>query len=345
MYSPGTTTIDGSKIHGGTISLGGNNNGNGIIKIYNSSGTEIGSWTKDGINATSGSFTGTVTATSGQIGNWEIDSSNKFLKGISQPNSVYWVTVTKSRVRTNLSDYLDKFGFTCHNSTTCPNFYYNIAKTDYGDGVYMIQEEISNDSSVQMGNEGVKTENSIYYLPSSNALVCYIKHLDTYYKVATSNIAIQGNVFHKGMLYQELTSNEILSLVLYADSLPTNGDYRFPYYDNAGTDNGTDIYIELNNNKYTNVLLAYDVESSTETKYTYLNPRYTNSKTSPVLGIGVPLVNGVPAYRSSNILLNSDGSALMSSLLVNDISARTNTLSISMRITFCSMPSKWQAEI
>lgn len=70
LGASGSTTINGNRISGGTISLGGNNNGNGVIRIYNDSGTEIGSWTKDGISATSGTFGGTVsgaTITGGTI--------------------------------------------------------------------------------------------------------------------------------------------------------------------------------------------------------------------------------------------------------------------------------------
>lgn len=60
LGASGSTIINGNRISGGTISLGGANNGNGVIRIYNDSGTEIGSWTKDGINAASGTFGGTV---------------------------------------------------------------------------------------------------------------------------------------------------------------------------------------------------------------------------------------------------------------------------------------------
>lgn len=38
---------------GGTLTLGGLNNGNGLLRVLNSSGTEIGRWSNDGITATS----------------------------------------------------------------------------------------------------------------------------------------------------------------------------------------------------------------------------------------------------------------------------------------------------
>ena len=41
--------LNANRIHGGTLTLGGNNNGNGVLVVYNASGTEIGRWDKDGI--------------------------------------------------------------------------------------------------------------------------------------------------------------------------------------------------------------------------------------------------------------------------------------------------------
>jgi phage minor structural protein len=88
-------TIDGNLvadfIHGGTLTLGGNNNGNGWLKIVGANGsTVIGKWDKDGIDidsgdinigngvfhvtsagaltATSATITGAIKATSGEIG-------------------------------------------------------------------------------------------------------------------------------------------------------------------------------------------------------------------------------------------------------------------------------------
>lgn len=51
--------------HGGTLKLGGSNNGNGVLEIYNASGTKIGKWDKDGISATKGTFSGTLSGADG----------------------------------------------------------------------------------------------------------------------------------------------------------------------------------------------------------------------------------------------------------------------------------------
>ncbi len=40
-----------NRIQGGTLTLGGTDNGNGVIVVYDASGTEIGRWDKDGLSA------------------------------------------------------------------------------------------------------------------------------------------------------------------------------------------------------------------------------------------------------------------------------------------------------
>ena len=59
----GTTVINGSRISGGTITLGGVNNGNGVVRVLDASGNQVGLFNKDGIEATAGN-----------IGGWSIDN-------------------------------------------------------------------------------------------------------------------------------------------------------------------------------------------------------------------------------------------------------------------------------
>ena len=68
----GAGTFVANYIKGGTLTLGGANNVNGAMVIINASGEQIGRWDKDGIYASNGSFTGTVTANEGRIGEWVI---------------------------------------------------------------------------------------------------------------------------------------------------------------------------------------------------------------------------------------------------------------------------------
>lgn len=51
-------TMFADRIHGGLLKLGGAANGNGVMRILDASGNEVGSWDKDGIVATSGELAG-----------------------------------------------------------------------------------------------------------------------------------------------------------------------------------------------------------------------------------------------------------------------------------------------
>lgn len=72
----GAGTLLADYIKGGTLTLGGSNNTNGILQILNASGQQIGKWDKDGINASNADISGKVSASEGQIGNWQISGGN-----------------------------------------------------------------------------------------------------------------------------------------------------------------------------------------------------------------------------------------------------------------------------
>ena len=50
---------------GGTLSLGGKGNGNGVLKVFDENGKLIGQWDRSGIVAQSGKFSGDITGASG----------------------------------------------------------------------------------------------------------------------------------------------------------------------------------------------------------------------------------------------------------------------------------------
>lgn len=76
-------TIDGNLIadfiHGGTLTIGGNNNTNGWIKLINASGTEIGRWDNSGLiskGTSSGRLNDKVTISNGVISMTTTDGNN-----------------------------------------------------------------------------------------------------------------------------------------------------------------------------------------------------------------------------------------------------------------------------
>lgn len=94
---------------GGTLTLGGSGNVNGVLKILNASGKQIGKWDNTGINATNGTFSGSlegatgtfkgelsaatgtfsgeITAKSGSIGGYTIDSQYLYSGGVGMSSS------------------------------------------------------------------------------------------------------------------------------------------------------------------------------------------------------------------------------------------------------------------
>lgn len=62
--------------HGGTLKLGGSNNGNGLLSILNASGTQVGHIDNTGVHFNQGEFSGSVKSLTGEIGNWQIDKTN-----------------------------------------------------------------------------------------------------------------------------------------------------------------------------------------------------------------------------------------------------------------------------
>lgn len=73
----GKLYLNFSYAQGGTLKLGGVNNGNGQAEVYDSSGNKIGSWNKDGFNLQRGSIYGT------QI---HLESQNDYIQGTVNGN-------------------------------------------------------------------------------------------------------------------------------------------------------------------------------------------------------------------------------------------------------------------
>ena len=73
----GKLFLNFSYAQGGTLKLGGVNNGNGQAEVYDSSGNKIGRWNKDGFNLKKGSIYGT------QI---HLESQNDYIQGTVNGN-------------------------------------------------------------------------------------------------------------------------------------------------------------------------------------------------------------------------------------------------------------------
>ena len=83
-----TGTMLANRISGGTLTLGGNGNGNGVLRINNASGVQIGRWDNTGLTATQGTFGGRVQC-EGSYGLVRIDETGYVLGSFSGVTSGY----------------------------------------------------------------------------------------------------------------------------------------------------------------------------------------------------------------------------------------------------------------
>lgn len=80
-------------IKGGTLTLGGQNNTNGVMRILDNSGTQIGRWDKDGITASKGTFRGAVYAESGEFTGKVTATSGSFSGTVNATDGSFTGTV------------------------------------------------------------------------------------------------------------------------------------------------------------------------------------------------------------------------------------------------------------
>lgn len=69
--------------YGGTLSLGGVGNGNGVLKVFDAKGNIVGLWDKDGIIAKTGKFSGDITGATGKFAGDISGASGTFAGGLN----------------------------------------------------------------------------------------------------------------------------------------------------------------------------------------------------------------------------------------------------------------------
>lgn len=69
--------------YGGTLSLGGVGNGNGVLKVFDAKGNVVGLWDKDGIIAKTGKFSGDITGATGKFAGDISGASGTFAGGLN----------------------------------------------------------------------------------------------------------------------------------------------------------------------------------------------------------------------------------------------------------------------
>ena len=140
---------------GGELALGGKNNGNGVFKMYDENNNVIGTWDKDGINATKGTFSGELKAASGTFTgqlngvtgtfSGELKAASGTFSGIcSNVDNVYtsslnhgWVEILRNGERTAFMSgralYKNNYGMALHGKSIIVFGSPALAVTDYND--------------------------------------------------------------------------------------------------------------------------------------------------------------------------------------------------------------------
>lgn len=94
---------------GGTLKLGGSNNGNGLLSILNASGAQVGYIDNTGVHFNQGEFSGNLKSNTGEIGSWIIDKTNGILKSkdggivLDANNSKIYAVVPTGHTGTEIS--------------------------------------------------------------------------------------------------------------------------------------------------------------------------------------------------------------------------------------------------
>lgn len=140
---------------GGELALGGKNNGNGVFKMYDENNNVIGTWDKDGINATKGTFSGELKAATGTFTgklegvtgtfSGELSAATGTFSGIcSNVDNVYtsslnhgWVEILRNGERTAFMSgravYKNNYGMALHGKSIIVFGSPALAVTDYNE--------------------------------------------------------------------------------------------------------------------------------------------------------------------------------------------------------------------
>lgn len=88
--------------YGGTLSLGGVGNGNGVLKVFDTNGNVVGLWDKDGIIAKTGKFSGDITGATGKFAGDISGASGTFSGGLnSKTGNIAGWNITKEGLSTD----------------------------------------------------------------------------------------------------------------------------------------------------------------------------------------------------------------------------------------------------
>lgn len=142
LQTAGQTTINGGNIKGGTITLGGASNGNGVLEVYDSSNTLISRINNAGLYAIAGTIGGwSITSatiqslSSGKITGLQKQGSGTWAITVGATNNSNWGT-GKFRVNHSGQMYAEDATITGTIENVSGGVYSRIASTEFETGTY-----------------------------------------------------------------------------------------------------------------------------------------------------------------------------------------------------------------
>ena len=166
---------------GGTLTLGGKDNGNGLLKVNNASGTEIGSWGSDGMIAEKGS-----------IGKWNILGDGGFESDILKAGSTNykaWMNVPQRISNDSAND--------------AATWIYSTQNDNNGNGNYYGSWFVNALGQMYFGNDGNFVKGGIVYsIPFLNQYGQNAKKVSSIGTDGDNALSVESNLNVRGLLRQ-----------------------------------------------------------------------------------------------------------------------------------------------
>lgn len=234
----GKLYLNFSYAQGGTLKLGGVNNGNGQAEVYDSSGNKIGSWNKDGFNLQKGSIYGT------QI---HLESQNDYIQGTVNGNEAVKISTGGVKV-----DSTANWGF----SVTKKKYIFEMNPYVFP-GVRLLDQSTGAGigSTWTSGHFGMcYTDDLSGYSSVTDSLSNYGVYMKAGKEDANGGFYVIGNGLEKGShvtaegIYTSGTKNRIVDTENYGQRLQYCYEMPSPFFGDIGeaeTDENGLCYVQI----------------------------------------------------------------------------------------------------
>lgn len=195
-------------IQGGTLTLGGLDNANGVLNILDASGNVIGTWTKDGITITKGSITGT------NNNSWDISGTGQL---VAKNGLIGDFTLGSGTLNASGTNYACSFGTTGLQYEGYDSGLQMTVKTILsGEGLYFYDKTGSNfvqDGRILSLNDGLALQGGTS--PSGSLIVKYNEVF------SGLPLSVSGNFSASGTKSRRVETDQYSDRLLYCYETPS----------------------------------------------------------------------------------------------------------------------------